>query len=140
MTHRVVFIDPDPETREVYGERLRAQGFIVDEAKDAVVGAEMALADPPSAVVSDLWMPGVSGVQLCRLLRAEAATVDVPVVLRSETDDARSRFWARRAGAHRLVMKGRMGELVRTLSDITTGARATSRVIDSKNALSLIHI
>lgn len=119
---RIVLVDPDPETREVYAQRLRAQGFIVDEAPDGVVGAEVALADPPIAVVSDLWMPGVSGVQLCRLLRAEPATADVPVVLRAENDDARSRFWARRAGARCLVMKGRMGELVRTLSDLAASA------------------
>jgi two-component system, cell cycle response regulator len=121
-TRRLVLVDPDPETREVFAQRLRAQGFLVEEAADGVAGAEMALADPPAAVVSDLWMPGVSGVQLCRLLRAEPATAEVPVVLRSEIDDARSRFWARRAGARCLVMKGRMGELVRTLADVTVAS------------------
>jgi two-component system, cell cycle response regulator len=119
LSRRLVLIDPDPETREVFAQRLRAQGFVVEEAADGVAGAEMALADPPAAVVSDLWMPGVSGVQLSRLLRAEPATADVPVVLRAENDDARSRFWARRAGARCLVPKGRMGELVRALGDVT---------------------
>jgi two-component system cell cycle response regulator len=116
---RIVLVDPDPETREVFAQRLRAQGFVVEEAANGVAGAEMALAAPPAAVISDLWMDGVSGVQLCRLLRAEPATADVPVVLRAEQDDARSRFWSRRAGARSLVMKGRMGELVRTLADVT---------------------
>lgn len=119
---RIVLVDPDAELREVFAARLRAQGFEVDEAADGVQGAEMALAAPPAAVVSDLWMPGVSGVQLCRLLGAEAATADVPVVLRAEVDDARSRFWASHAGARRLVGKGRMGELVRTLADVIADA------------------
>lgn len=115
---RVVLIDPIAETREVFAQRLRAHGFIVDAAESAVAGAEMALADPPAAIVSDLWMPGTSGVQLCRLLCAEPATSHVPVILRSETDDPRSRFWSRHAGAKALVMKGRMGELVRALADV----------------------
>ncbi|HVH46438.1 MAG TPA: response regulator, partial [Labilithrix sp.] len=89
---RLVLVDPDAETREVFAQRLRAQGFTVEEAADGVAGAEMALAAPPAAVVADLWMPGVSGVQLCRLLGAEPATADVPVILRAANDDSRSRF------------------------------------------------
>ncbi len=116
--HHILLIDPDSDTRAIFAQRLRAQGFAVDEAVDAVSGAEIALAAPPSAVIADLWMPGISGVQLCRLFRAEPATSGVPVVLRAERDDPRSRFWARQAGAKALVSKGRMGELVRTLSDV----------------------
>jgi two-component system cell cycle response regulator len=99
----------------VLAERLRAQGFVVETAADGAAGAELALAQPPSAVVADLWMQGVSGIQLCRLLRAEAATADVPIILRSEQEDPKSRFWAERAGAVALVSKGRMGLLARTL-------------------------
>jgi two-component system, cell cycle response regulator len=117
---RIVLIDPDTETREVYAARLRSQDFIVDEAKDGVTGAEMALAAPPAAVVCDLWMPGVSGVQLCRLLKAEPGTADVPVILRSSQEDAHSRFWATRAGASSLVSKDRMGDLVRALAAATS--------------------
>jgi two-component system cell cycle response regulator len=117
-SRRVVLIDPDSETRSVFAQRLRIHGYAVDDAPDAVAGAEMALADPPAAVISDLWMPGVSGVQLCRLLGAEPATAHVPVILRSESDDPRSRFWSRNAGAKAFVMKGRMGELVRALGDV----------------------
>src|SRR4051812_8933098 len=118
-SRRIVLIDPDTETREVYASRLRSHDFAVDEAKDAVSGAEMALAAPPAAVVSDLWMPGVSGVQLCRLLKAEPGTADVPVILRAEQEDPYSRFWATRAGASSLVSKERMGDLMRALAVAT---------------------
>jgi two-component system cell cycle response regulator len=123
---RIVLIDPVAETREVFAQRLRTHGYTVDDAADAVSGAEMALADPPAAVICDLWMPGVSGVQLCRLLKAEPATTNVPIVLRSETDDPRSRFWARHAGARALVLKGRMGELLRALDDVIDDAPDSS--------------
>jgi two-component system cell cycle response regulator len=112
---RIILVDPEDDGREVLAERLRAQGFVVDTAKDGATGAELALSSPPSALIADLWMPGVSGVQLCRLLRAEPATSHVPLILRSETDDPKSRFWAERAGAVALVSKGRMGELARVL-------------------------
>jgi two-component system cell cycle response regulator len=113
---RVLLIDPSDARREVLGRRLRAQGYLVDETGDAAAGADMALSAPPASVIADLWMPGISGVQLCRLLRSEPATADVPVVLCGERDEPRSRFWADRAGAVAYVLKGRTGDLVRALA------------------------
>jgi two-component system cell cycle response regulator len=120
---RVILIDPDDETREVLTARLRAQGYDVVPVPDAASGADLALAAPPAAVVSDLWLPSLSGVQICRLLRSEAATADVPVILRGERDDPKSRFWAERAGAVAYVAKGRMGDLARALLKATAAAR-----------------
>jgi two-component system, cell cycle response regulator len=91
------------------------QGYVVLECATAAEGARNALSDPPSAVVADLWMPSISGVQLCRLLKAEPATENVPIILRGP-DGQRNRFWAERAGASAYVVKGRMGDLVRSLS------------------------
>ncbi len=116
---RIILVDADPEGGERLSHRIAAQGFEVERAPDGAAGAEIALANPPSAVVADLWMPGVSGIQLCRLLRSEAATAEVPVILRGDRDDPRSRFWAERAGAHAFVPKGRFGELVRVLAKAT---------------------
>ncbi|MEJ7735587.1 MAG: diguanylate cyclase [Polyangiaceae bacterium] len=116
LAHRIVLIDPCEPTREALARRLRFQGYTVETAPDANVGAELALFSPPSALVADLWMPGISGVQLCRLLRSEPATSDVQVILRGEADEPRARFWAERAGASAYVAKARMGELVRALA------------------------
>lgn len=114
---RIILVEPCLASSEVLVRRLTAQGYTVDTAEDPATGADMALALPPTAVVADLWMPRISGVQLCRLLRAEPATAKVPIILCSEADDPRSRFWAERAGATAFVRKGRMGELFRALSE-----------------------
>jgi two-component system cell cycle response regulator len=108
-------VDVSETSREVMVRRLSAQGYVVEAAADPTTGADMALSSPPAAVIADLWMPSISGIQLCRLLRTEPATAEVPVILRGESDDPRNRFWAERAGAAGYVRKGRMGELVRML-------------------------
>lgn len=113
--HQIILIDPS-DARDVLTERLRAQGYGVLATADPGEGAFMALSDPPTALIADLWMPGISGVQLCRLLRAEPATQQVPVILRGVDQDQRSRYWAERAGASSYVGKGRMGELVRAIA------------------------
>jgi two-component system cell cycle response regulator len=103
------------EGTQVLGARLRMQGYAVDIVANAAEGARQALANPPALVIADLWMPGISGVQMCRLLKAEAATRHVPVILRGP-DEPRNRFWAERAGAAAYIIKGRMGDLVRAMA------------------------
>ena len=110
----VILIDPEEQTRDVLIERLRMQGYKATGFAASIEGANAALSSPPSAVIADLWMAGISGVQLTRLLRAEPATERVPVILRGP-DSPRNRFWSERAGAAAYVVKGRMGDLVRAI-------------------------
>jgi two-component system cell cycle response regulator len=111
----------DQRARALLSSRLREQGFEVEVAPDAVSGAELILANPPHAVVTDLWMPGISGVQLCRLLRAEPLTSNVPIILLTATEDRRSRFWARCAGASAYVTKTEVDSLVAILKETDRG-------------------
>jgi two-component system cell cycle response regulator len=116
---RILLVDDSASARHLLAARLREQGYEVVDAPDAMIGAELALAHPPHAVVTDLWMPAISGLQLCRLLRAETATCNVPIVLLTATDDRRSRFWARCAGATAYVTKTEIEELKRILAEVT---------------------
>ncbi|HMJ15095.1 MAG TPA: diguanylate cyclase [Polyangiaceae bacterium] len=120
-TRTIVLIDPKADSTSSLAGRLQMQGYTVSVAEDPADGARMALADPPAAVIADLWMPSISGVQLCRLLKAEPATEHTPVILRGP-DTPRNRFWAERAGASAYVVKGRMGDLVRALRQAIAAA------------------
>ncbi len=115
MSTRLLLIDPTAGTRVELAKRLETLGYAVVQAEEGIAGAGMALADPPDAVIADLWTPGASGVQICRFLGSETATARVPVLLRGDETDRRNRFWAMRAGAAALVGKGRTGELLRVL-------------------------
>jgi two-component system, cell cycle response regulator len=116
---RILLVDDSASARHLLAARLREQGYEVTDAADAAQAAELALAHPPHAVVTDLWMPAISGLQLCRLLRAEPATSCVPIVLLTASDDRRSRFWARCAGATAYVTKTEIEALKKILEDVT---------------------
>ena len=119
--HTVLVVKPDPLARAVLVGRLRAQGYRVLATGSPAEAASMALAEPPSAVVASLWMPSISGVQLCHLLKAEAATAHVPVVLLGSGYAPRGRFFAEHAGAA-FARAGAMGELLRTLGQAIVDA------------------
>ncbi|HEV8247812.1 MAG TPA: diguanylate cyclase [Polyangiaceae bacterium] len=129
-SNTIVLIDPASEASDALAGRLEMQGYDVVLCRDSAEGAHRALAEKPCAVIADLWMPGISGVQLCRLLKAEPATEHVPVVLRGPSS-SRNLFWAERAGASAYVIKGRMGDLVRALrrsisdAPLASGSSAT---------------
>jgi two-component system cell cycle response regulator len=91
---------------------MRERGHHVTDVGDAASAVELALSKPPDVVVTDLWMPGISGLQLCRLLRSERATREVPVVLLTASDGRKSRFWARHAGAAAYVTKSEIDRLL----------------------------
>ncbi len=120
---RVILVDDSASARKLLGGKLRDEGYEVIEVAEATLAAEKALAEPPAAVVTDLWMPGISGLQLCRLLRSEPATAHVPVVLLTASDDRRSRFWARHAGATAYVTKGEIDRLLAIVAESLTVSR-----------------
>jgi two-component system, cell cycle response regulator len=120
---RVLVVDDSSSIRTLLGQRLRAQGYAVEEAEDAESAFERAAATPPDIVVTDLVMTGLSGVQLCRLLRNDPMTAHVPVVLLTASGDKRSRFWARSAGAAAYVGKDRVEDLIALLPSLAASVR-----------------
>ncbi|MEZ4260476.1 MAG: diguanylate cyclase [Polyangiaceae bacterium] len=119
----VLLVDDSASARALLGVRLRESGHDVIEVAHAADAAEMARDDPPDVVVTDLWMPGISGLLLCRLLRAEGGTMHVPVVLLTASDDRRSRFWAHHAGAAAYVTKTEIDRLIDVIADLTSSPR-----------------
>lgn len=115
---RVFVVDDSNTVRKLLGDRLRAEGYEVEAFPDAEHAAERALENPPDVVVTDLVMPGLSGVQLCRLLRADPATTHVPVLLLTASGNKRSRFWARSAGAAAYLAKDRLDDLIALLPEL----------------------
>jgi two-component system cell cycle response regulator len=124
---RVLIVDDSSSVRSLLSQRLGANGYAVEDAVDGESATEKAIAHPPDVVVTDLHMKGISGVQLCRILRNEPATAHVPVVLLTASGDKRSRFWARSAGAAAYVGKDRIDDLVTLLPRILTTAHGTTK-------------
>jgi CheY-like chemotaxis protein len=84
---RVIVADDDPAITWFFADLLRAQGCDVDEAADGAVALDRARRTMPDLVVSDIRMPRLDGLRLCRTLRADPLLADVPVLLLSWKED-----------------------------------------------------
>ncbi len=121
----VLVVDDSDISRAVITRYLVEAGFRVTEASDGAQGAVQALREVPSVVITDLEMPVMDGFQLARLLKADANTSHVPVVILTSHTEAASRFWGLQTGADAYVTKDDIDSnliaVVRGLSKEGTG-------------------
>ena len=97
MTRPILIIEDDPDIAESLRYNLERQEL---ETRVALTGEEGLAAsldtqNPPSLIILDLMLPGMSGLELCRRLRREPATQRTPIIMltahASEQDAAASR-------------------------------------------------
>ena len=83
MATTVLVVEDDPVIIDLLTLTLELEGWTVLRAKDAVSALDVARAEVPDIVVSDVMMPGRSGLDLIADLAADEATAAVPVILLS---------------------------------------------------------
>lgn len=103
---RVVVADDDGDIRLLVGIAVRKAGLeLVASAADGDAAWITILAEAPDLVVADVSMPGMTGVDLCRLVRAEPSLAATRVVLLSAAVDDLSRQAGLDAGATDYLIK-----------------------------------
>ncbi len=78
---RVLIIDDDPGAIGTFARMLRLEGYHVDTALDAVSGLRIVHTSRPDAILLDLRMPGVDGLEFLRRLRAIDDHRQTPVAI-----------------------------------------------------------
>jgi CheY-like chemotaxis protein len=122
----ILIVEDDPETRSVYAEALRLDGFVTDIAHNGLQALEKALGQIPDLVLADIAVPGIDGIELCRRLRANASTRELPIIAVTGYGDRDYHDRALQAGANRVLTKPcELDALVRDVRELVAGARAT---------------
>lgn len=83
MKRRVLVVDDEDETRELLRDLLERAGYAVTALADPAEAFAEAAASKPDLVLSDVAMPGMTGVALCRRLKADPRTAAIPIILLS---------------------------------------------------------
>jgi class 3 adenylate cyclase len=99
MKERILVVDDQRTNAEMVAGLLRNLGYEVDVAEDGDSALRMVRAAPPDLVISDIMMPIMDGYELCRRVRADAATALLPVVLVTSLDPQVERVKGIEAGA-----------------------------------------
>ena len=102
MATRILVIDDEPQITRVLRAALAAQGMDVRTANDPEEGLRLFQEWPPDLVVTDLMMPGITGVDICHAIRSTSST---PILVLSVRNQEHSKVEALDAGADDYVTK-----------------------------------
>jgi DNA-binding response OmpR family regulator len=96
---RLLMIDDDARLSDMVGEYLRAAGFDIEVAGTLAAGRERLAAHPYDALVLDLMLPDGDGLDLCRELRAQPRTRQLPLLMLTARGEPMDRIVGLELGA-----------------------------------------
>ncbi len=99
---KILVVDDEPQIRRVMRATLSARGYEVTDARSGGEALEELRADLPDLVLLDLNMPGMGGLECCRLIRSGS---DVPIIVLSIRNSEKDKVEALDAGADDYVTK-----------------------------------
>lgn len=81
MTKRILAVDDDPDILTLVRYNLEKEGFKVATAESGEEALEKTRKNKPDLLILDLMMPGVDGLEVCRILKSDSATRNIPVMM-----------------------------------------------------------
>ena len=79
--HTILIIEDEEDLREITVFNLKSEGYQVLEAESGEAGLALAQAKSPDLILLDIMLPSMSGLDVCRHLKADKTTQDIPIIM-----------------------------------------------------------
>ena len=103
--HRVLVVDDESDVTELLQYRLEQEGYRVATLNDPLGFVVKVREFEPDLMLLDIMMPELSGIQLCRIVRADPSMKNIPVIFLSARGEVEDRIKGLEAGAEDYVSK-----------------------------------
>jgi two-component system phosphate regulon response regulator PhoB len=104
MRH-VVIIEDEPDIANLLASRFASEGFRVATASDGRAGLHAVHLHRPDLIILDLLLPTMNGWEVCRSLKANLATMDIPVIIVSAIGSPEDRIALLDMGVDDFIVK-----------------------------------
>ena len=126
--HRVLVVDDESDVTELLQYRLEQEGYRVATLNDPLGFVVKVREFEPDLMLLDIMMPELSGIQLCRIVRADPSMKDIPVIFLSARGEVEDRIKGLEAGAEDYVSKPfNINELLLRISKMLKRSGAPSQ-------------
>jgi two-component system response regulator MprA len=102
---KVLVVDDEDNIVELIRLGLRYEGFEVEAASNGEQGLMLAQRTNPDLIILDIMMPGIDGLEVCRRLRSNPTTHDIPVLMLTAKDEVSDRILGLQTGADDYLTK-----------------------------------
>ena len=102
---RILLVEDEEALATLVSYNLEAEGFAVEHASRGDDGDLRLIENPPDLVILDWMLPGVSGIEICRRLRAREATKNLPVIMLTARGQEDERVRGLSTGADDYIVK-----------------------------------
>lgn len=102
---KILVVDDEPDVTDLVAYHLKAKGFQVETVNDATASISRARGYQPDLVILDIMMPHLSGIQICRILRADNKLARVPIIFLTAKAEQPDRIEGLESGADDYVSK-----------------------------------
>ena len=77
----ILVVEDDSDIRELISFNLKNEGHQVFEAKDGEAGIDKARKKLPDLILLDLMLPGIQGLDVCRIIKSDQETKNTPIIM-----------------------------------------------------------
>ncbi|MEI8355498.1 MAG: response regulator transcription factor [Deltaproteobacteria bacterium] len=102
---RVLIIEDEKDLSELLAFNLEKEGFAATTVYDGKQGLERAITDLPDLILLDLMLPGLLGTEVCKALRKEKQTAQIPIIMITAKGDEIDRVVGFEVGADDYIVK-----------------------------------
>lgn len=102
---KVLIIEDEVTLANNLADKLRGEGFVVVTSADGEDGLEKVRAEHPDLIVLDIMLPGLDGLSLCRMVRRDAATAHIPIIMLTARGTEVDKIVGLESGADDYVVK-----------------------------------
>jgi len=102
---KVLIVEDQQSLANQLAEKLRSEGFTVMTAADGEDGLEKVRTEHPDLIVLDIMLPKLDGLSLCRIIRRDAATAHIPIIMLTARGSEVDKIVGLESGADDYVVK-----------------------------------
>jgi DNA-binding response OmpR family regulator len=101
----ILVVEDEPDIAALVCFDLEREGLPAKSVADGEAALAVVERDPPALVILDLMLPGMSGIEVCRRIRSDAATAELPIVMLTARAAEEDRMLGLKAGADDYITK-----------------------------------
>ncbi len=136
-TPHIMVVDDDPDTVSILARHLQREGFVAIEAVSGPECLRLVREQLVDVILLDLMMPDMDGFEVCRTLKQDPETAEIPVIMITARDDLDARAEGMRLGVSdflaKPVFRRQLANRIRAQLDILATGRATDMTLGSLN-------